>query len=133
MLEIKQLHAQIDGKPIIKGLSLTLGKGEIHAIMGPNGAGKSTLARILAGDPAYEVTAGEIRWEGQDISELKAEERSHLGLFLGFQYPTELPGIANFHFLFSAFNAKRKARGEPALTEEKFEKILDEKMALVDM
>jgi Fe-S cluster assembly ATP-binding protein len=133
MLEIKQLHAQIDGKPIIKGLSLALGKGEIHAIMGPNGAGKSTLARILAGDPAYEVSSGEILWEGQSISELKAEERSHLGLFLGFQYPTELPGIANFHFLFSAYNAKRKARGEPALTEEEFEKILDEKMALVEM
>jgi Fe-S cluster assembly ATP-binding protein len=133
MLEIKELHANIDEKPILKGLSLTIAKGEIHAVMGPNGAGKSTLARILAGDPAYEVVSGEIRFEGQNICELKPEERSHLGLFLGFQYPVELPGIANFHFLFSAYNAKRKARGEAALSEEEFEKVLDEKMVLVDM
>lgn len=133
MLEIKELHAQVDGKPILKGLSLTIGKGEIHAIMGPNGAGKSTLARILAGDPAYEVTSGEIVFEGQTINELKPEERSHLGLFLGFQYPVELPGIPNDQFLLAACNAQRKSRTLSPLTEVEFEKILDEKMALIDV
>lgn len=133
MLEIIELHASVEGKPILKGLSLTIAKGEIHAVMGPNGAGKSTLARILAGDPAYEVISGKIHFEGQDVCELSPEERAHLGLFLGFQYPVELPGIANFHFLFSAFNAKRKAQNEPLATEEEFEKFLQKKMALVDM
>jgi Fe-S cluster assembly ATP-binding protein len=133
MLEIKELHAHVDGKPLLKGLSLSIGKGEIHAIMGPNGAGKSTLARILAGDTAYEVISGEILFEGRNINELKPEERSHLGLFLGFQYPVELPGIPNHQFLFAAYNAQRKARSLQPVTDEEFEKILDEKMALVDV
>jgi|SRR5579862_2171993 len=133
MLEIKELHAQIEAKPILKGLSLVINTGEIHAVMGPNGAGKSTLARILAGDPAYEVTSGAIVFEGQNILELKAEERSHLGLFLGFQYPVELPGIPNVQFLHAAYNAKRKARSEAPLSEEEFSLILDEKMALAEI
>jgi Fe-S cluster assembly ATP-binding protein len=133
MLEIKELYANIEGKPILNGLSLVIKKGEIHAIMGPNGAGKSTLARILAGDPAYEITSGEILFEGQNISELKPEERSHLGLFLGFQYPVELPGVPNSQFLHAAYNAQRKAHSEPVLSEEEFNKKLDEKMALVEV
>ncbi len=133
MLEIKELHAQIEGKPILKGLSLVINTGEIHAVMGPNGAGKSTLARILAGDPAYEVTAGAIIFEGQNILELNAEERAHLGLFLGFQYPVELPGIPNLQFLHAAYNAKRKHHSEPPLSEEEFSEILDKKMALAEI
>lgn len=133
MLEIQELHAQIDGKPILKGISLIIEKGQIHAIMGPNGAGKSTLARILAGDPAYEITSGRIVFEGQDIVELTPEGRAHLGVFLGFQYPVELPGILNLQFLHAAYNAKRKAQGFTAISETEFEEILDEKMALVDI
>lgn len=125
MLEIKDLVASIEGKPILKGLNLKVGKGEIHAIMGPNGAGKSTLARILAGDPAYEVTQGVILFEGQNIVELDPEERAHLGLFMSFQYPVEIPGISNLQFLQAAYKAKFKSD----LTQE----LLDEKMALVDV
>lgn len=133
MLEIKELHASIEGKSLLKGISLTIDKGQVHALMGPNGAGKSTLARVLAGDPAYEVISGEILFEGQNLLELKPEERSHLGLFLGFQYPVELPGIANVQFLHAAYNAQRKARSEQMLSEEEFSQKLDEIMAMVDM
>jgi len=133
MLEIKELHAQIEGKSILKGVSLVMNAGEIHAIMGPNGAGKSTLARILAGDPAYKVTSGTMLFEGQNILELTPEERSHLGMFLGFQYPVELPGIPNFQFLHAAYNAKRKSRSESPVSEEEFCLILDEKMTLAEM
>jgi Fe-S cluster assembly ATP-binding protein len=133
MIEIKNLHAQVEGKTILKGLNLHVKAGEIHAIMGPNGAGKSTLSKVIAGDPAYEVLSGEIGFRGQDILKLAPEERAHLGLFIGFQYPIEIQGISNFQFLQSACNAARKARGETALSEEEFSKILDEKMSLMEM
>lgn len=133
MLEIKDLHVAVDDKPIIKGFNLKVGKGEIHAIMGPNGAGKSTLAKVLAGDPSYIVTSGEILLEGQSILELGPEERSHLGLFMSFQYPVEIPGISNLEFLHTIYNAKLKAGGMPAISDEEFQVILSEKMALVDV
>lgn len=133
MLEIKELEAAVEGKAILKGLNLTVKKGEIHAIMGPNGAGKSTLAKVLAGDPSYEVLRGKAVFEGNDILELAPEERAHLGLFMGFQYPIEIPGITNSQFLQTAYNAKLKAQGKTALSEEEFSRVLDAKMALVDI
>jgi Fe-S cluster assembly ATP-binding protein len=133
MIEIKNLHARIDEKIILKGLNLHIKAGEIHAIMGPNGAGKSTLAKILAGDPAYEILEGEIWFCGKNILELQVEERAHLGLFVSFQYPVEIPGINNLQFLLSAYNALRKARYEPLLTEEEFNRKLDDKMSLMEM
>lgn len=132
MLEIKNLHAQIEGKPILKGLNLKVQKGEIHVLMGPNGAGKSTLARVIAGDPAYEVTEGEILFEGKNLLDLAIEERAVLGVFMGFQYPIEIPGISNAQFLLSALNAKRKSQGESPMAEEAFASLLEEKMALVE-
>ncbi len=126
LLEILNLHAAVDEKPILKGLNLSIRRGEVHAIMGPNGAGKSTLAKILAGHPAYEITAGEIRFGGRDLLELEPEERAHAGLFMSFQYPLEIAGVSNRQFLETALNAQRKARGQTALTD--FEKILDQKM-----
>jgi len=133
MIEIKNLHANTEGKVILKGLNLQIKAGEIHAIMGPNGAGKSTLAKVLAGDPSYEVTAGEIWFKGQNILEMDPEERAHLGLFMGFQYPLEIPGINNVQFLFSCYNAKKKAEGKVPVSEEQFQSILEEKMAIVEM
>jgi Fe-S cluster assembly ATP-binding protein len=133
MIEIIDLHANIDGKPILQGLTLTIYPGQIHAIMGPNGAGKSTLAKILAGHPSYEVTAGQILFKGQDVLSLSAEERAHLGIFMSFQYPLEIPGINNVQFLFSCYNAKRKAQAMAGVSLEQFEEILDEKMKLVQM
>lgn len=133
MLEIKELEANVEDKPILKGLNLKIGKGEIHAIMGPNGAGKSTLAKVLAGDPSYEVTRGEVLFEGQNILELAPEERAHLGVFMSFQYPVEIPGISNIQFLHTAYNAKLKALGKTPLSEQEFSTFLDEKMALVDV
>ena len=130
MLEIKELQVVVEEKPILKGLNLKIGKGEIHALMGPNGAGKSTLAKILAGDPIYEVAGGEILFENQNILEMSPEERAHLGLFMSFQYPVEIPGISNVQFLHAAYNAKRKAKGQSASSEDEFLKVLDEKMAL---
>ena len=112
MLEIINLHVTIEDQPILRGLSLRIGKGDIYAIMGPNGAGKSTLARVLAGDSAYEVTEGEILFEGQNILELPPEERARLGIFMGFQYPTEIPGVSNIQFLQASLNAVRASRGE---------------------
>ena len=112
MLEIKDLHAEIDGKEILRGFNLTVPKGEVHAIMGPNGSGKSTLAYVLAGKEEYEVTEGSIAWEGKNLLEMPPDERAHAGVFLAFQYPMEIPGVASLTFLRSAMNAHRKARGE---------------------
>lgn len=133
MIEIKNLTASIDGKQILKGFSLAIQPGEIHAIMGPNGAGKSTLAKVLAGDPSYEVEEGEVWFKGQNVLELEPEERAHLGLFMSFQYPLEISGITNVQFLQAAYNACAKARGQEELSEEAFSVRLDAKMALMEM
>ena len=131
MLNIQNLSATIDQKPIINGLNLTINPGEIHAIMGPNGAGKSTLAKVLAGHPAYEVTAGTVQFKGADLLELEPEERALMGLFMSFQYPIEIPGVSNVQFLRSALNAHLKKKGEKEITQADFEKLLDEKMAMM--
>ncbi|WP_033922994.1 Fe-S cluster assembly ATPase SufC [Sphingomonas sp. 37zxx] len=123
MLQITNLHAEIDGKPILKGLSLSINAGEVHAIMGPNGAGKSTLGYVLGGRPGYEVTEGSVSFDGTDLLELEPHERAAAGLFLGFQYPVEIPGISNVQFLRESLNAQRKGRGEPALSGAEFLKI----------
>jgi Fe-S cluster assembly ATP-binding protein len=128
LLEIKNLVAGIDGKMILQGLNLKISKGEIHAIMGPNGAGKSTLAKILAGHPAYEISEGEIWFKGQNILQMDPEERSHLGLFMSFQYPLEIPGVTNDQFLQAALNAQKKAKELPPLSDKEFNDLLDEKM-----
>lgn len=133
MITIKNLCAAIDGKPILKGINLTVNKGEIHAIMGPNGAGKSTLAKVLAGHPSYEVTAGEVNFNGKNLLELEPEERAHQGLFMSFQYPVEIPGVSNIQFLRTAYNSNRKARNQQELSLEEFQKLLDQKMRLVDI
>ncbi len=133
LLDIQNLHAEIEGKPILKGLNLTIGKGEIHAVMGPNGAGKSTLAKILAGHPSYEITSGEIWFKGQNLLEMEPEERCFAGLFLSFQYPLEISGVSNCHFLQTALNAQRQGKQEIPLSSEEFEELLREKMALMDI
>jgi Fe-S cluster assembly ATP-binding protein len=115
MLEIKNLHARIEDREILKGIDLTVGKGEVHAIMGPNGSGKSTLASVIAGKSDYEVTEGQVLLEGEDLLELDPEERAAAGLFLAFQYPVEIPGVSNTYFLRSALNAIRKSKGEDEL------------------
>ena len=123
MLEITNLHATVADKPILKGLSLTVNAGEIHAIMGPNGAGKSTLGYVLGGRPGYEVTEGSVRFDGADLLELAPHERAAAGLFLGFQYPVEIPGISNVQFLREALNSQRRARDEAPLSGAEFLKI----------
>ena len=123
MLQINNLHATVGDKPILKGLTLSLNAGEIHAIMGPNGAGKSTLSYVLGGRPGYEVTSGEVTFQGQDLLALAPHERAAAGLFLGFQYPVEIPGVSNVQFLREALNAQRKHRGEPPLSGGEFLKI----------
>ena len=123
MLKIDNLHAEIDGKTILNGLTLTVPAGEVHAIMGPNGAGKSTLAYVLGGRPGYEVTQGSIEFNGVDLLDLEPHERAAAGLFLGFQYPVEIPGVSNLQFLREALNAQRRARGEEALTGGEFLKL----------
>ena len=123
MLKIENLHAEVDGKPILKGLSLTVNAGEIHAIMGPNGAGKSTLGYVLGGRPGYEVTDGSVTFDGHDLLALDPHERAAAGLFLGFQYPVEIPGVSNVQFLRESLNAQRTARGEKPLTGAEFLKL----------
>ncbi len=131
MLEVKNLHATVGGKPILKGLDLSIADGEVHAIMGPNGAGKSTLGNVLAGREGYEVTAGEVIYKGKDLLELEPEERACEGVFLAFQYPVEIPGVNNTYFLRAALNAQRKYRGEPELDSMEFLKRVREKLKIL--
>jgi len=133
MLKITNLHATIGGTEILKGLSLTINAGEIHAIMGPNGAGKSTLAYTLGGRPAYEVTDGTATFDGADLLALEPHERAAAGLFLGFQYPVEIPGVSNLQFLRESLNAQRRARGEEPLSGAEFIKLAKEKAGLLKM
>src|SRR6266540_7024293 len=126
MLEVKNLHAEVDGKKILNGLSLSVNKGQVHAIMGPNGSGKSTLAYVLAGKEGYEVTAGEVLLDGENVLEMEPDERAAKGLFLAFQYPMEIPGVASMTFLRTALNAQRKRRGEAELTTPEFMKRVRE-------
>ncbi|WP_308815634.1 Fe-S cluster assembly ATPase SufC [Sphingomonas sp. GV3] len=129
MLKIENLHAEIDGKAILKGLTLEVNAGEVHAIMGPNGAGKSTLGYVLGGRPGYEVTEGSVTFDGQDLLELEPHERAAAGLFLGFQYPVEIPGVSNVQFLRESLNAQRSARGEKPLSGGEFLKLAREQAA----
>ena len=133
LLEIKDLHARVEGKEILKGVNLTVRRGEVHSIMGPNGAGKSTLGAVLTGRPGYEVSSGSIVYQGQDLLALKPEERSWAGLFLSFQYPVEVPGVSITNFIKAAVNAHRKAAGKSELSAAEFLKLLKEKMAFVGM
>jgi len=133
MLEIKNLHAEIDGKQILRGLDLTIPKGEVHAIMGPNGSGKSTLAYILAGKEDYEVTEGSIEWNGENMLEMEPDERAVAGIFLAFQYPMEIPGVASMTFLRTALNSVRKARGEAEVSTPDFMRLIKEKAASLNM
>ena len=133
MLNIDNLHASVAGRDILKGLSLDVKPGEVHAIMGPNGAGKSTLGNILAGREGYTVTAGGVVYDGRDLLQLEPEERAPAGVFLAFQYPVEIPGVNNTYFLRSALNAQRKARGEPELDSMQFLKVVREKLAVLHL
>jgi Fe-S cluster assembly ATP-binding protein len=131
MLEIKNLHASVDGREILKGIDLSVKAGEVHAIMGPNGSGKSTLAQVLAGRDAYEVTAGQVLYEGKDLLDMDPEERAREGIFLAFQYPVEIPGVSNTYFLKAALNAIRKHRGLDDLDAMDFLALVKEKMKLI--
>jgi Fe-S cluster assembly ATP-binding protein len=133
MLKIENLHVAVDGKAILKGIDLEIGRGEVHAIMGPNGSGKSTLSHVLAGRDGYEVTEGRVLFEGEDLLEMEPEERAAAGVFLAFQYPVAIPGVNNVYFLKSAVNAVRKARGEDELDALKFMKFAREKAKLVQL
>ena len=133
MLEIKDLHASVNGKEILKGIDLNIKKGEVHAIMGPNGSGKSTLSSVLVGNPAFEVTKGSVTFEGKDLLALSPEDRSHEGLFLSFQYPVEIPGVSMVNFMRAAVNEKRKYEGLTPLTASEFLKLMREKRAVVEL
>ncbi|GAA5170409.1 MULTISPECIES: Fe-S cluster assembly ATPase SufC [Halomonadaceae] len=133
MLEVKDLHVCVEGSKILKGLSLTILPGEVHAIMGPNGAGKSTLSAVIAGKQGYEVTAGTITFEGRDVLDMEIEERAQAGLLMGFQYPVEIPGVKNIYLLKAALNASREARGESEIPAPEFMKLVKEKLAFMKM
>src|SRR5574344_706489 len=133
MLEVKNLHATIAGKEILKGINLTIKDGETHAIMGPNGSGKSTLSAVLVGNPLYEVTGGTAEFNGKDLLAMKPEDRAHEGLFLSFQYPVEIPGVSMTNFMRAAINEKRKYNGEPPLSAGDFLKLMREKRKVVDL
>jgi Fe-S cluster assembly ATP-binding protein len=133
MLSVRNLHAGIAGKEILRGVDLEVAAGEVHAVMGPNGSGKSTLAQVLAGHPAYTVSSGEVLYEGQDLLSLPPEERARAGVFLAFQYPVEIPGVSNAQFLKEAVNAVRSHRGLEEFDAMEFLEILKDKMALVEM
>ena len=133
MLEIRNLHAAVEGEEILRGINLSIEAGEVHAIMGPNGSGKSTLSKVLAGHEGFEVTSGEVLYQGRDLLELAPEERARDGVFLGFQYPVEIPGVSNSYFLKAAVNAIRKHRGEPEVEAVEFLKLIRERMKLVNM
>ncbi len=133
LIEIKNLHANVEGQEILRGVNLTINPGEVHSIMGPNGSGKSTLASVLAGRDAYEVTEGQVIFNGKDLLELEPEERALEGLFLAFQYPVEIPGVSNMQFLKAAVNAQRKHRGEEEIDAMAFLKLVKERAALVKL
>ena len=133
MLIIKGLHASIDGKEILKGIDMSVKAGEVHAIMGPNGSGKSTLSSVLAGREAFDVTAGEVNYKGMNLLEMAPEDRARNGIFLGFQYPVEIPGVSNVNFMKTAINEQRKYKNLPPLTAAEFLKLMREKMAVVEM
>ena len=133
LLEVRDLHATVNGIEILKGIDLTVKSGEVHAIMGPNGSGKSTFAKLLAGHPAYEVTAGTVKFEGKDLLELTPEARARAGIFLGFQYPIEIPGVANTQFLRLAYNTVQAQRGKDELDPLEFDDFVREKMQLLEM
>ncbi|SHM43621.1 Fe-S cluster assembly ATPase SufC [Vreelandella subglaciescola] len=133
MLEVNDLHVSVEGNEILKGLTLTINAGEVHAIMGPNGAGKSTLSAVIAGKDGYEVTQGTILYDGRDVLEMEIEERARAGLLLGFQYPVEIPGVKNIYLLKAALNAQRTARGEGEIPAPEFMKLIKEKIAYMKM
>ncbi len=133
LLEIKGLRAGIEGKEILRGVNLTIRRGEVHAIMGPNGAGKSTLSAVLAGRPDYKVLEGSVLYDGRDLLAMAPEERSWAGIFLSFQYPVEIPGVSITNFMKAALNARRKAAGQPELSPAEFLRLMKEKMAFVQM
>ncbi len=133
MLSINDIHVQVDDKPILNGITLTVNPGEVHAIMGPNGSGKSTLSNVLAGRPGYQVTAGSIRYQGQDLLTMKPEERARAGLFLAFQYPVEIPGVSNIYLLKAALNALRKSRGQTEVDAMDFLALVKSKIKTVNL
>jgi Fe-S cluster assembly ATP-binding protein len=133
LLRIEDLHVEVAGKPVLRGLNLTLPPGEVHALMGPNGTGKSTLGYVLAGREGYRVTAGRVEYRGEDLLARSAHERALAGIFLAFQYPVEIPGVNNTYFLRAAFNAQRRARGEPELDSMAFLRLVRERLAVLDV